>query len=220
MNQVALIGRIVADANLYYVGESETPLARFRIAVKRRYRNGDNNDQADFFTVKIWGDAAERLAPYLKKGRRVAVNGELRTSTYETQDGDTRTAVEIISNVTEFLDPADETASEEKAPDGASANRKKASNDASESMFEEEPIDDSEDNAEGGGAEDSDIDEDNEEDEDDRYVSRTGSKVPGALLPKSKVASQENSGEPREPAKARVSNRFTSFKKDSKSAPF
>jgi len=72
-------------------------MAKLRIAVNRRWR--DRNDQwqeeTSFFGGTVWRDMAENIAESLQKGARVIVTGSLEQRSWETQDGDKRSIVEI-----------------------------------------------------------------------------------------------------------------------------
>jgi len=99
-NSVVIIGRLTRDMELKYLN-SGTAVGRFSIAVNRLGGQGKDND-VSFFDVVLWGKQAESLNPYLKKGTRVAVSGELRQSRWE-QDGQSRSKVEINAQRVQLL---------------------------------------------------------------------------------------------------------------------
>ncbi|MEO0107935.1 MAG: single-stranded DNA-binding protein [candidate division WOR-3 bacterium] len=106
LNVVILMGRAVADPELRYTPKG-TPVLAFRIAVNRRYKDptsGEWKDETSFFTVNQWGPGAERNAEVLKKGGAVLVEGRLRSRSYETTNGEKRTAVEIVAQRVQCLD--------------------------------------------------------------------------------------------------------------------
>jgi single-strand DNA-binding protein len=86
-------------------------LARFRLAVDRA---GDDSGPG-FFHVKAWDRQAELCGRYLAKGRRVAVEGRLRTHAWE-EDGKRRTSVDVVAQRVEFLDARREDAGGEVVP--------------------------------------------------------------------------------------------------------
>jgi single-strand DNA-binding protein len=71
-------------------------MAKLRFAVNRRYqRNGEWQEETSFFGGTLWRDAAENAAESLQKGMRVIVTGRLEQRTWETQEGDKRSIVEV-----------------------------------------------------------------------------------------------------------------------------
>jgi single-strand DNA-binding protein len=100
MNTVALIGNLSSDVEVRELGE-EKRVANFRIAVDRPTQG----DEADFFRITVWDKQAELCARYLAKGRRVGIEGRLRSSSWEDGDGKKRTSVEVVASRVEFLSP-------------------------------------------------------------------------------------------------------------------
>ena len=99
MNSVHLIGNLATDVELREVGEQKQ-VATFLLAVDRSSRDGG----ADFVWVSAWDRQAEVCAEYLTKGRRVAVDGRLRSHSWE-EDGKRRTKVEVVANRVQFIGP-------------------------------------------------------------------------------------------------------------------
>ena len=99
LNMVALVGRLTRDSELRMTPNGNGIL-RFSIAVNRRKRTADGNweDEANFFDCSMFGKSAQTMANYLKKGRQVAIQGELRQDRWNGQDGQARTRVEIAVN--------------------------------------------------------------------------------------------------------------------------
>ena len=103
-NKVMLGGRLTADPEL-----KQTPngiqLVTFSIAVNRRYRSNDNNQQAtDFFNVTAWRQTAEFVARYFKKGSSIFVVGSLQNRTWTDQQGAKRYATDIVADEVNFVD--------------------------------------------------------------------------------------------------------------------
>jgi single-strand DNA-binding protein len=102
MNSVHLIGNLATDVELRDVGPKEETeqkrVASFLLAVDRGSRDGG----ADFVWITAWDRQAELCAQYLAKGGRVAVDGRLKSRTWE-QDGRRRDAVEVVARRVEFL---------------------------------------------------------------------------------------------------------------------
>lgn len=94
-NSVTLVGNLVDDPELRFT-PSGAAMAKIRFAVNRRYQvNGEWQEQTSFFTGTCWREMAENAAESLTKGARVIVSGRLEQRTWETQDGDKRSVVEI-----------------------------------------------------------------------------------------------------------------------------
>ena len=102
VNHVILIGRCTRDATIKYTSGGMA-IGSFSIAVNRRTKKGDQwVEEASFFDVSLFGKSAEGLAPYLLKGKQVAVEGELRQDRWQ-QDGQNRSKVYISANNVQLL---------------------------------------------------------------------------------------------------------------------
>jgi len=97
MNVVTLIGNLATEVDLREVGPDKK-VASFVLAVDRASRDGG----ADFVSVSAWDRQAELCAEYLGKGRRVAVEGSLKSRSWE-EEGKRRTAIEVVARRVEFL---------------------------------------------------------------------------------------------------------------------
>jgi single-strand DNA-binding protein len=104
VNSVNLIGHLSSDVELKELGP-EKKVANFRLAVDR----GGKESGADFFRVCVWDRQAELCAAYLCKGRRVAIEGRLRSRSWE-DDGQKRSAVDVVAGRVEFLSAPQELA--------------------------------------------------------------------------------------------------------------
>lgn len=102
MNQVVLIGRLVADPQLRY-SQDGTAVTNFRLAVERPYPGRDGKREADFIDCVAWRKLAEVIANNLTKGRLVAVNGRLQIREFEYEGQRRRHAEVVIENI-KFLD--------------------------------------------------------------------------------------------------------------------
>lgn len=100
MNVVILIGNLASDVDVREVGEGRK-VAHFRLAVDRRSSAGG----ADFVDVSVWEKQAEVCERFLSKGRRVAVDGRLRSRTWDDAEGKRKYGVEVVANSVEFLSP-------------------------------------------------------------------------------------------------------------------
>ncbi len=98
------MGNIAADPELRYTPQG-TPVATFRLAVNRSYKDAEGNLKEDvtFVTVVTWSKTAELSTQYLSKGRGVLVEGRLNIREYETKDGQRRWVTEVVANRVVFL---------------------------------------------------------------------------------------------------------------------
>jgi single-strand DNA-binding protein len=104
VNSVSLIGNLCSDVEVKDVA-GDKKVANFRIAVNRGGRDGG----ADFFRVSVWDHQAEVCSQYLCKGRKVGIEGRLRSHSWEDQ-GQKRSMVEVVASRVEFLSPKEELA--------------------------------------------------------------------------------------------------------------
>jgi single-strand DNA-binding protein len=103
VNAVMLIGNLATDVTLREVG-TDKRVADFLLAVDRRTRDGG----ADFIRIVAWDRQAELCGEYLGKGRRVAVEGYLRTRSWE-EEGKRRRDTEVVARSVQFLSAPNET---------------------------------------------------------------------------------------------------------------
>ena len=97
MNVVTLIGNLATEVELREVGPDKK-VASFVLAIDRVGREAG----ADFVTVSAWDRQAELCAEYLGKGRRIAVDGRLKSRSWE-EEGKRRSAIEVVARRVEFL---------------------------------------------------------------------------------------------------------------------
>ena len=105
MNKVMLIGNLTRDPELSYLA-SGTALAKLGLAVNRRYKdkNGQYQDETTFVDIDAWAQTAEFCSKYLSKGRRVYVEGRLKFSSWEAQDGSKRSKLSVTADRVQFAD--------------------------------------------------------------------------------------------------------------------
>ena len=97
---VVLVGNCTRDPELRFTASGQA-VAAFGLAVNRRWQNRQTNEweeQVSFFDVTCWQQMAENVAETITKGTRVLVSGRLQQSSWQTQDGDKRTKVEIVAD--------------------------------------------------------------------------------------------------------------------------
>ena len=97
-NTVTVVGNITRDPELRFTTGGRA-VASFGIAVNRRYQvNNEWQEQTSFFDVVAWAQLGENAAASLTKGARVIVNGRLEQRSWDTQDGEKRSKIEIIAD--------------------------------------------------------------------------------------------------------------------------
>ena len=105
MNKVILMGRLTRDPEIRYSnGDSSMAIARFSIAVDRRFRRQGENSEADFFNCTAFGKQGEFVEKYLRKGTKVLVEGELRNDNYTNKNGEKVYSMNIVTNNIEFAE--------------------------------------------------------------------------------------------------------------------
>jgi single-strand DNA-binding protein len=104
VNSVNLIGNVCSDVEVKEIAD-EKKVTHFRIAVNR----GGKDAGADFFRVTAWNRQADLCNQYLCKGRRVGIEGRLRSHSWE-DEGRRRSLVEVVANRVEFLSTPQELA--------------------------------------------------------------------------------------------------------------
>ncbi len=111
MNVVTLIGNLATEVDVREVGE-DRKVASFLLAVDRPGPDG----KADFVRIATWNRQAEVCSQFLTKGKRVAIDGRLRSHSWDDADGKRRSAVEVVANSVQFLSPRDEEGSSAETP--------------------------------------------------------------------------------------------------------
>lgn len=99
-NTVELVGNLTRTPELRFT-PSGAPVANFGLAVNRRWQNRQTNEweeQTSFFDVVCWRDLAENVAESLDKGMRVMVVGRLDQRSWESQEGEKRSKVEVVAD--------------------------------------------------------------------------------------------------------------------------
>lgn len=98
MNNVILLGRLVRDPELRYTSSGKA-YCRFTLAVNRQFKK----DEADFINCVAWNKEAELIAEYLRKGRRVLIQGRLNVGNYE-KNGEKVWTTDVVVASFEFVD--------------------------------------------------------------------------------------------------------------------
>ena len=88
MNKVILMGRLTRDPEIRYSqGEQSTAVARYTIAVDRRFRRDGDQQTADFINCVAFGRQGEFAEKYFRKGIKIAITGRIQTGSYTNKDG-------------------------------------------------------------------------------------------------------------------------------------
>ena len=97
-NTVTVVGNITRDPEIRFTSTGRA-VASFGLAVGRRYQvNGEWQEEVSFFNVVAWREMAENVAESVTKGTRVVVTGRLDQRSWETQDGDKRSKIEVVAD--------------------------------------------------------------------------------------------------------------------------
>jgi single-strand DNA-binding protein len=107
LNKVMIIGNVGADPEMRYTANGRA-VTSFRVASSRNYTTpeGERREETEWFAVVTWQKLAEQCSQYLQKGRRVYVEGRLRTRSWDAPDGQRRYRTEVIADRVLFLDRA------------------------------------------------------------------------------------------------------------------
>lgn len=104
LNKAILVGRLTADPELKKT-TNDISVTRFNIAINRNYQTAGKRE-ADFITIVAWRQAAEFVCKYFKKGSSVGIDGSIQTRNYEDNDGNKRTAFEVVADSISFVGSA------------------------------------------------------------------------------------------------------------------
>ena len=109
MNKVILVGRLTRDPEVRYSqGENATAIARYTLAVDRRFKR-DGEPTADFINCVVFGKSAEFAEKYFRQGLRVAISGRITTGSYTNKDGIKVYTTEVTVEEQEFAESKSES---------------------------------------------------------------------------------------------------------------
>lgn len=104
MNKVILMGRLTRDPEVRYgAGENSTAVARYTIAVDRRFKR-DGEQNADFIGCVAFGRNAEFAEKYLRQGTKIVLTGRIQTGSYTNRDGQKVYTTDIVVEEQEFAE--------------------------------------------------------------------------------------------------------------------
>lgn len=106
MNKVILMGRLTRDPEVRYSqGDSAMAIARYTLAVDRRFnRNNGDEQTADFINCVAFGRAGEFAEKYFRKGTKIAVTGRIQTGSYTNRDGVKVYTTDVVVEEQEFAE--------------------------------------------------------------------------------------------------------------------
>ena len=105
MNKVILMGRLTRDAEIRYSQwESSTAIARFSLAVDRRFRRDNEEQTADFINCVAFGRTAEFLERFGRKGTKFVLEGRIQTGSYTNKDGQRVYTTDVVAENVEFAE--------------------------------------------------------------------------------------------------------------------
>ena len=104
MNKVILVGRLTRDPEVRYSqGENTMAIARYTIAVNRRFKR-EGDPEADFIRCVVFGRAAEFAEKYFRQGLRIAISGRIQTGSYTNKEGVKVYTTEVVVEEQEFAE--------------------------------------------------------------------------------------------------------------------
>lgn len=105
MNKVELVGRLTRDPEVRYTqGENASAIARFSVAVNRRFKNAEGNYDADFINCVAFGKSAEFIEKYFRKGMAIGISGRIQTGNYTNKDGVKVYTTDVVVEEAEFVE--------------------------------------------------------------------------------------------------------------------
>lgn len=105
MNKVILMGRLTREPDVRYstTGAEQLEIARYTLAIDRRYQK-DSQNNADFIRCVTFGKSAEFAEKYFHQGTKIVVEGRIQTGSYQDKDGKTVYTVEVVAENQEFAE--------------------------------------------------------------------------------------------------------------------
>ena len=105
MNKVILMGRLTRDAEVRYSqGDASTAVARFSLAVDRRFKRDGDDQSADFINCVAFGRTGEFMERFGRKGTKFLVEGRIQTGSYTNKDGQRVYTTDVVVEQVEFAE--------------------------------------------------------------------------------------------------------------------
>lgn len=121
MNKVILMGNLTRDPEIRYTQGNNMAIARFSLAVNRKYAK-EGEAETDFFNLTAFGKQAEFVEKYFKKGSRMLVSGRIQNDNYINKNGEKVYSVQIITDDIEFCERKGAKNDDTPGPPPASSN--------------------------------------------------------------------------------------------------
>ena len=106
MNKLHIIGNVTKEPEMRTTQTGKN-VCTFSVAVNRRGRKKDDQQETDFFRVSAWDALGDNCAKYLTKGKKVAVVGAVSVHAFTNQKGEPGASMEVMAQEVEFLTPRD-----------------------------------------------------------------------------------------------------------------
>lgn len=128
MNKVILVARLCRDPEVRYTqGENASAIARFSVAVNRRFKNNEGNYDVDFINCVAFGKTAEFIEKYFKKGMAIGISGRIQTGSYTNKDGVKVYTTDVVVEEAEFVESKNSGGA--SAPSNVPTNNTSGNND-------------------------------------------------------------------------------------------
>lgn len=101
-NLVILKGRLTREPEIRFTQTNNTKVAAFSLAVNRKFKNAEGEYEADFFNCTAFGNSAEFIEKYFKKGQEALIEGRIQNRSWDDENGQKRYATDIIVEAIEF----------------------------------------------------------------------------------------------------------------------
>lgn len=102
MNLIILKGRLTREPEIRFTQTNNTKVAAFSLAVNRKFKNAEGEYEADFFNCTAFGNSAEFIEKYFKKGQEALIEGRIQNRSWDDENGQKRYATDIIVEAIEF----------------------------------------------------------------------------------------------------------------------
>ncbi len=122
MNKVILMGRLTRDPEVRYSqGDdgNQLAIARYTLAVDRRFKGKNDQQDADFISCVAFGRNGEFAEKYLKQGTKIAITGRIQTGSYTNKDGQKVYTTEVVVEEQEFAESKKSQEGQNAAPQNA-----------------------------------------------------------------------------------------------------
>ena len=119
MNKVILMGRLTRDPQVRYTqGQDSMAIARFTLAVDRRGRKQEGQQDADFPSCVAFGKSAEFVEKYVHQGTKIVLTGRIQTGSYNDREGRKVYTTEVVVEEAEFAESKNKNGNQQEPPTG------------------------------------------------------------------------------------------------------